>query len=735
MATLVLGTVGRAVGGRVGGLLGTVAGSFLDRGLLGGKGRREGPRLASLAVQSSAYGEPIPRCYGRTRVAGNLMWSTGIRETLSRSGSKKRGTAATGYSYSSSFAVLISSRPIVELGRIWADGKLLRSSTGAAVVPATIRLYPGTEDQPVDPLIAAAEGIGQAPAYRGRAYVVFEDLPLADFGNRIPNLTFEVIADDGPTLTLDRIAHDVAAVAQVRLATSGSWPRVDGFVASSETARDILARLDDMTGLSVRTEDLGLRLQAGVPRTVAAIDENDLGTTAGEPVARRSDVRAPAATIADAVVVTFSDPARDYQPGQQRATRRTPPLRVDEHSFDATLTASNAKGLATSILRRAHAARTTGIVTLPWRYAGIVPGDLIAVGDDPDSWMVRTATLVGAVVELAVERVAGSLDSASPADSGRVFDPADGPPGDVVLHVLDLPPLPGPLPTGPRLLLAGGSSGRWSRPTVVVSSDGGMSYTAALTLDTPTVMGVAATALPAAGSDRWDRASELVVTLLDTDGWLESRTEAAVLAGANLALVGDEIIQFAEATPLGDGRFRLTTLLRGRRATEAAIDGHAAGERFIVLDADMDAFEAPVEAIGTTLVFKAVRPGEDSIAAAPVGCRLEGRAVRPLEPVFVSADVHDEGIDVAWIRRSRAGFAWIDGIDAPLAEAGEAYRVVVEVGGQHVRVATTAHTSWRYDGGAIAADGIVAGTTITIHVAQLSATAGVGASASVRLTI
>jgi len=37
-------------------------------------------------------------------------------------------------------------------------------------------------------------GIGKTPAFRDRAYVVFEDLELASFGNRVPNFEFEVFA-------------------------------------------------------------------------------------------------------------------------------------------------------------------------------------------------------------------------------------------------------------------------------------------------------------------------------------------------------------------------------------------------------------------------------------------------------------------------------------------------------------------------------------------------------------
>jgi len=43
-----------------------------------------------------------------------------------------------------------------------------------------------------DPFIQATMGARLAPAYRGTTCVVFENLPLAIFGNRLPPLSFEV---------------------------------------------------------------------------------------------------------------------------------------------------------------------------------------------------------------------------------------------------------------------------------------------------------------------------------------------------------------------------------------------------------------------------------------------------------------------------------------------------------------------------------------------------------------
>ena len=68
---------------------------------------------------------------------------------------------------------------------MWADGEELDLST------VTYRLHLGIDDSP-DSLIEAKEGAGNAPAYRGIAYIVFERMALADFGNRMPQLSFEV---------------------------------------------------------------------------------------------------------------------------------------------------------------------------------------------------------------------------------------------------------------------------------------------------------------------------------------------------------------------------------------------------------------------------------------------------------------------------------------------------------------------------------------------------------------
>lgn len=732
MATLILGTVGRAIGGPLGGLAGSFLGSTLDRSVFGSGKTREGPRLSNLTVQSAAYGEALPRLYGRMRVAGNLVWTAGIREAQSHSGSRKRGTATNSYGYSASFAVVVAGRAISRVGRIWADGKLLRGADGGFIYPAVVRTYLGGEDQPLDPLIAAAEGIDNTPAYRGRAYVVFDDLPLADYGNRIPNLTFEVVADAGDGVGLDVVARDLCAAAAAPTRTVGTFSAVQGFAASrSGTARQSLAALVELADLSFGDDAGGPVVRGDVDPAPIVLPRDDLGATADDlPAPSRRDTRAAAGSVPDALTVGFNDPARDFQLGLQRAVRRTPPVRSEQRDFDAALEASDAKRLAERLLRRAIAARTTGVLTLPWRYAGLRAGDVVRTEGDSSSWRVRGWSLVGPVVELAVERLAaGSADGDRAADAGRAYDPGDAPPGATVLRVLDLPPLAGPLPMGPRLwLAAAGTSAGWRRADVVASADGGASYAAVASIVGATTMGSATSRLEAGNCDRWDRRSTVDVALIGEAMWLDSLPEVSVLAGGNLALVGDEIIQFASAVALGDNRFRLSDLLRGRRGTEAAAATHGVGERFVLLDQDrMVAVDPAIETIGTTLSFKAA--GEP--ASSPVAIVLAGRALRPWSPVAVTVrKLPDGSIAVAWKRRSRAGIAWLDHADAPLGEEVESYRLTVALDGRRVREVACSTPGWSYPAAMAADDGIGAASRLDVVVVQLSATVGVGLPAA-----
>lgn len=233
MATLALAAAGAAAGSAllptgisvfgatvsgavIGQQLGALAGSYVDQALFGASGQSRtftGPRLSDLTVTASSEGAAIPRLYGRARLGGQVIWATNFEEEVikSKSGGNSGGgkgggggTRASGkkidYRYYGNFAVALAEGEIASVSRVWANGSPLDLSQ------FTYRVYTGSETQLPDSLIEAKEGTGNAPAYRGVAYIVFERMPLAEFGNRLPQLSFEI------NRPVDRFHEQVRAV-------------------------------------------------------------------------------------------------------------------------------------------------------------------------------------------------------------------------------------------------------------------------------------------------------------------------------------------------------------------------------------------------------------------------------------------------------------------------------------------------------------------------------------------
>ena len=191
MTSLVLGTIGKAAFGPIGGFIGALAGSSIDAaiGAQIGDFRQAPSRLNSLKVQSSQDGAPIPIVYGKMRIVGQLIWASSFKETtVKRQVGGKGGQKVKENYYSISFALGLCEGPIAGIGQIWINGEK------ADLSRFEHRIYKGGENQERDSLIEAILGIENTPNYKGLAYIVFEDLPLAEFGDRIPQMAFEIFA-------------------------------------------------------------------------------------------------------------------------------------------------------------------------------------------------------------------------------------------------------------------------------------------------------------------------------------------------------------------------------------------------------------------------------------------------------------------------------------------------------------------------------------------------------------
>ncbi len=264
MATLLLSAAGAALGSGFGGTVlglsgavigravGATIGQAMDQRILGaGSDAVAQGRIDRLRVMGASEGTAVARLWGRQRVAGQVIWATRFLENVARSGGGKGGGGPTinSYSYSISLAVALCEGEVLRLGRIWADGNEIAPSS------LNLRFYNGSQTQQPDPKIEAVEGA--APAYRGIAYVVIEDLALQSYGNRVPQLSFEVIrpAKDHAT-DLSKIIPGVALIpgtGEYALATTPvhyNYAPADRRSANQNTASgqtDFATSLDDLT--------------------------------------------------------------------------------------------------------------------------------------------------------------------------------------------------------------------------------------------------------------------------------------------------------------------------------------------------------------------------------------------------------------------------------------------------------------------------------------------------------
>lgn len=227
MATIVLSAAGMALGGAMGGsvlglstaVVGRAAGAMLSRSIdervLGaGSAPVETGRVDRFRLTGASEGAPVARAMGAVRLAGQVIWATRFQESSRTSGGGKGRPAqpeVTELSYSISLAVALCEGEITGIGRVWADGAEIARDD------LDMRVYPGSQTQLPDPRIEAVEGANAVPAYRGIAYVVIEDLPLGRFGNRVPQLSFEVFrpAPQRPDAEAEDLSRLLRAVALI----------------------------------------------------------------------------------------------------------------------------------------------------------------------------------------------------------------------------------------------------------------------------------------------------------------------------------------------------------------------------------------------------------------------------------------------------------------------------------------------------------------------------------------
>lgn len=755
MASMILGTVGTIFGGPIGGFIGATIGGFIDNQLFPQK--QQGPRLSDLAVQVSTYGQIIPKLYGpECRMAGNIIWSSGLIETAHKQKSGGKGgptVQTTTYSYSVNIAVAICDaqrKPVQGIRRVWANAKLIMSQAGesGSVVPDPITakvwsefvFHDGSFTQMPDSLLEGAIGIGDTPAYRGTAYVVIWGLQLADYGNRIPNLEFLVEADD--SISVDAVLEDIVGLCGIdknTISTSGVDDLVQGYSIGSPSsgtgAIQPLALAFDFdsssVGGAVRFVKRGTGIQGIVPNIYLAGHQG--GEDRPELIrwTRNAETQLP-----QQATLSFSDPNRNWQVNAQVARRVAGSAQANlSAQLPMVVDVPLAAQITDRLLWEAWNSRDTATTNSDDRMIDLIPGKVYLFETPAGLEPLRIHTKQrGANGVLALELL---RDRAEVYESTRQGVPADINPNDIavpeptILMLIDTPILQDADDNTGFYFLVDGQGTSWRGADVVRSTDG-VTYDEVQPAGRQSVLGVT-DHLGDGVTAVMDAINVFRVVLDDTTDELSSVSLDELLNGNNACWVGGndgedgEILQFQTATLIGPGVYDLSNLLRGRLGTEYAVATHGTGDRFVFLSTGVmyrpDFGPADWNA---TRQYKAVSLLTLEADAVPQDFTNTGEGKRPLSPVNI-VGVYDHttfDTEVTWNRRSRLRSAGIAG-PVPLGESTEAYEIDVIVASVVVRTLTSTIPSVTYTHAMRVADA-GSGFTVQIAVYQMSDVRGRG---------
>lgn len=433
--------------------------------------------------------------------------------------------------------------------------------------------------------------------------------------------------------------------------------------------------------------------------------------------------------------IGFLDRSRDYQENTQDAELPPGPPGSPEGqtrvALPLVMSPDRARAIAEERLHEADAARETYAITVPPDYLWIRPGRLVKAGGF--TFRVASATVGMSVVELSGPRAFPLTPGARVETNGGYFTGQDyQPPGASDLAVLDLPVLDpdgGDAEMALRFAVSAGQT-RWPGASVELNTSG--TFEPLLDAGQRAVLGVTVDALAPGPVGYWDDASTVTVTVpAGLASRLASVSEDRVYEGANLAVIGDELVSFRAVTQLDAQTFRLSSLLRARRGTEAAMATHAAGDRFVLLDEAVRWTDLPLSLRGRTLSARATTLGIDPADSAVVTVVPTGRALMPLPPSHLAGERDGAGsLTVTWSRRARFDFALRDSTGMPLDEPSEIYDVEVLDGATVVRSARVSSPFWSYAAAEQTLDFGTPQPSVTVRVFQVSSRVGRGTPAS-----
>ena len=615
----------------MGGLFGGGAPSF----------HTEDPIIAAMRINTSAYGKAIALCYGKSRVAGNLIWYndfTAIPHTTTSSGGgggKGGGgggsSSQTSYTYTAAAIMGLCEGVIGSIGSIWAG----KTKTDATTLGLSV--YTGTPSQTPFGFITTNHP-GEALNYRRLAYVATGAYDLGDNAS-LPNHTFEIdgllpfsasIRDALPSdILVDYLsdAYHGAGFPAGKIGNLTQWANyctaaglfVSPAYTSQEQASEALARLFQCGNAAPFSSEGMLKV---VPYGDTAITGNGVTYTPANTAQYALTDDDFLGETEDPVIVLRGNPADAFNQVQVKYTNRLNQYNDDvvEAKDQANIELyglrpmqpidlgdicdiNAARAVAQIALQRSLYIRNTYRFTLGWKYCLLEPMDIVTLTEGSGTGLSGVAVRITLIEEtdagefnVEAEDFIGGIAShvAYPTQqAGGYSTNYNQSPGSVV------PPAFFERRVGKQIsigIAVTGNSALWGGCNVWVSRDDS-TYKRVANVTGRARYGSLNATIGSGTSDTID------VQLAGIGGELLSGTAADADQFTTECFVDGEIVAYQTAAMTGTNRYSLSGLNRGGFGTTAA--SHLAGSTFIrVDDAIVDSDPLDVSMVGQSLWFK-----------------------------------------------------------------------------------------------------------------------------------
>lgn len=511
-------------------------------------------------------------------------------------------------------------------------------------------------------------------------------------------------SEEGPLLST--VVDDLmerAGIEASRRDNSDLIERVKGYVARrGNTLDDALQPLQVAYTFDVFESEYQIKSKARGDASVLTLTDDDLG--ARENNQELEDIlvreRQQEVDLPRAVYVKYASDIRNYDTGEQYDSRQTV---ESEHIVDVqlpiVLTDDDALNLAKKLLYAAWQNRTNNIFKLSFKHLALEPADVI------------TLSLTNLTVQCRINRLSAGFpgileieaedeQSAIYTQTGTAATPEEDTSsvlysGKANTTFLDIQLLRD-IDQGPGYYVAvNGFFNSFPGAVLFKSFDDGDTFNELAPLVNEAGYGTVSTALPAGSTDIPDTVNTLTV-FMRTNTTLSTVTDLQFFAGVNAGVLGRgdrwEIIKWRDANLIATSTYELTYLARGYRGTEHNVGNHIANEIFIPLSVNtINRIQEDVSNIGNAFVYKSV-PLDSVIARSrAITFTYNGVGLKPYSPVHVSATRNgSEDAIYTWIRRTRIGGEWREGVNAELSETTEAYEIDIldALGGNVLRTIT-----------------------------------------------